>query len=301
MSSQLAPLLESLRARHLTIGVVGCKSTRAAEVVEAIVSLPSATVEVFGVSEAVRGDLPDVVRVTSDATDDGEASAAAVAAWQSRSVHVLLKLDVSTKILMRAMLDARAGGWFTHVALILDEGRGSRFLLSGSGLNRQPRPADIVRIVERMAIVARALGNPDPRVALLSYREDRDPLFPLFDEVLEQHADELASLPVTLVGPTSFDIAVDATAAAAKGLAGGGVCDGIVSPDIIAANALYEAYMLRPDCVVAGIVVDELGRALAVPSRAATLDARLASVALAATVANYGQAPVQVANASASQ
>jgi phosphotransacetylase len=152
-----------------------------------------------------------------------------------------------------------------------------------------------VKIIERVTIVARALGSPDPRLALLSYREDADPLFPLFDTMLDQHADDLAKLPVTLVGPTSFDIAVDATAAAAKGLAGGGVCDGVISPDIIAANALYKAHMLRPDCVVAGIVVDEAGRALAVPSRAATLDARLASVALAATVSGQDQAPAQAA------
>lgn len=295
MSSQLAPLLESLRARHLRFGLVGCKSARAAEVVDAIVSLPMATVEVFGVSEAMRGNLPEGVRVASDATDDAEASATAVAEWQRGSVDVLLKLDVSTKILMRAMLEARVGGWFTHVALILDEGRGSRFLLSDSGLNRQPSPDDILRIAERMTIVACALGNPDPKLALLSYREDPDPLFPLFEETLTQHADALARLPGSLVGPTSFDIAVDATAAAAKGHAGGGVCDGVISPDIIAANALYKAHMLRPDCVVAGIVVDELGRTLAVPSRAATLDACLASVALAAIVTNHTQEPAQVA------
>jgi phosphate acetyltransferase len=294
MSSQLAPLLQSLRARPLRIGLVGCKSSRAAEVVDAIASLPGATPEVFGLSDVTRDDLPDGVRIASDAADDAEASAAAVAAWQSGSTDILLKLDVSTKILMRAMLDTRAGGWFTHVALVLDEGRGTRFLLSDSGLNRQPTPADIVRIVERMTIVARALGNPQPRLALLSYREDPDPLFPLFDQTLAQHADELAKLPVTLVGPTSFDIAVDATAASAKGLAGG-VCDGIVSPDIVAANALYKAHMLRPDCVVAGIVVDELGRTLAVPSRAATLEARLASVALAVTVADHKQEPAQAA------
>jgi phosphate acetyltransferase len=295
MSSQLAPLIESLRARRLTIGLVGCKSARAVEVVDAVASLPLATAEIFGLSGVTESDLPDGVRVASDAADDAGAAAAAVGAWQAGSVDILLKLDVSTKVLMRAMLDARAGGWFTHVALILDEGRGSRFLLSDSGLNRQPGPADIVRIVERMAVVARALGNPEPRIALLSYREDADPLFPLFDEVLEQHANDLADLPVTLVGPTSFDVAVAESAAAAKGLAGGGVCDGVVSPDIIAANALYKAHMLRPDCVVAGIVVDESGRALAVPSRAATLEARLASVALAATVSNRVEQPAQVA------
>jgi len=123
MSSQLAPLLESLRARHLRIGLVGCKTGRAAEVIDAIASFPLATVAVFGVSEVMRGELADSVGVASDATDDAEASAAAVAAWQSDSVDVLLKLDVSTKVLMRAMLEARAGGWFTHVALILDEER----------------------------------------------------------------------------------------------------------------------------------------------------------------------------------
>lgn len=296
MSSQLAPLLESLRARRLRIGLVGCKSAGAAEVVEAVASLPLATANVFGLSGVAQADLPDGVRVVSDAADDAEVSAAAVAAWQGGSIDVLLKLDISTKVLMRAMLDARAGGWFTHVALILDEGRGSRFLLSDSGLNRQPTSSDIVRIVERMAIVARALGNPDPRLALLSYREDPDPLFPLFAETFAQHGDSLAKLPVTLVGPTSFDIAVDASAAAAKGHAAG-VCDGVVSPDIIAANALYKAHMLRPDCVVAGIVVDELGRTLAVPSRAARLDARLASVALAATVTSHAQELAQVGDA----
>jgi phosphotransacetylase len=148
---------------------------------------------------------------------------------------------------MQAVLDSRAGGWFTHVALILDEGRGSRFLLADSGLNRRPAAKDIVRIVERVALVARALGTVQPRIGLLSYREDADPLFPLFGEVLANHADDLSDFPVTLVGPTSFDVAVAETAAAAKGLAGGGVCDGIVSPDIIAANALYKAHMLRPD------------------------------------------------------
>src|SRR5438874_6576275 len=101
MSSQLAPLLQSLRARHLRIGLVGCKSSRAAEVIDAIMSLPLATVEVFGVSEALRADLADAVRVASDATDDAEASGAAVSAWQSDSGDVLLKLDVSTKLLMR--------------------------------------------------------------------------------------------------------------------------------------------------------------------------------------------------------
>ena len=291
MSAQLTPLLEDLRARRLTLALVGCRSARAVEVAEAIAALPSATAEVFGLSGVTADDLPDGVRVATEGSEDADAAQAAVAAWHAGAVDVLLKLDVSTKVLMKAMLDARAGGWFTHVALVLDEGRGSRFLLSDSGLNRRPKPADVVRIVERMTIVARALGTPRPRIGLLSYREDADPLFPLFDEVLAQHADELARLPVTLVGPTSFDVAVADTAAAAKGLAGGGVCDGVISPDIIAANALYKAHMLRPDCVVAGIVVDEAGRALAVPSRAATLEARLASVALAATVASASGQP----------
>jgi phosphate butyryltransferase len=294
MSSQLAPMLESLRERPLRVGLVGCRSSRAAEVADAIASLPLATVEVFGLSSAVRGSLPDAVRIANDTIHDADASATAVAAWQSNAVDVLLKLDVSTKILMRAMLAARAGGWFAHVALILDEGRQSRFLLSDSGLNRQPNPADIVCIVERLAMVAHALGTSDPTFALLSYREEPDPLFPLFAETLERHAKDLARLPVTLVGPISFDIAIDAKAAAAKGAAGVGVCDGIVSPDIVAANALYKAHMLRPDCIVAGIVVDELGHTVAVPSRAAVLDECLASVALAATVTQYQQARVEV-------
>jgi len=247
MTPQLSPLIDSLRARRLTVGLVGCKSARAVEVVDAIVSLPLTAVTVFGMSGVARGSLSPSVHITTDVADDSEAARAAVGAWQAGAVDILLKLDVSTKVLMQAVLDSRAGGWFTHVALILDEGRGSRFLLADSGLNRRPAAKDIVRIVERVALVARALGTVQPRIGLLSYREDADPLFPLFGEVLANHADDLSDFPVTLVGPTSFDVAVAETGAAAKGLAGGGVCDGIVSPDIIAANALYKAHMLRPD------------------------------------------------------
>jgi Phosphate acetyl/butaryl transferase len=292
MSSQLSPLIDSLRARQLRVGLVGCKSKRAVEVADAIASLPLATVEMFGLTGVTRRDLSPSLRIATDSADDWEAAQAAVDSWGAGAIDILLKLDVSTKVLMQAVLGSGLGGWFAHVALILDEGRRSRFLLADSGLNRQPAAPDIARIIERVAVVARALGTAQPRIALLSYREEADPLFPLFGEVLTQHGDDIAKLPVTLVGATSFDVAVAEAAAAAKGLAGGGVCDGVVSPDIIAANALYKAHMLRPDCVVAGIVVDELGHALAVPSRAASLEARLASVALAATVSRRGEQPV---------
>src|ERR1700760_704707 len=267
MSSQLSPLLDSLHAHPLAIGLVGCKSARALEVVDALASLPLATVEVFGLSGVTAAGIPASAHVSADSADDADAARAAVGAWQTGAVDFLLKLDVSTKVLMRAVLASGAGGWFTHVALILDEGRGNRFLLADSGLNRQPNAADVVRIVERVAHVARALGTAQPRIGLLSYREDPDPLFPLFGEVLDNHAADLANLSVTLVGPTSFDVAVAEAAAAAKGLAGGGVCDGVGAPDIITANALYKAHMLRPDCVVAGLVAHEMGAAPGGPTR----------------------------------
>jgi phosphotransacetylase len=292
MTSQLTPLIDSLRSRRVTVGVVGCKSARAVEVVEAIAAMPLATVQIFGLSDTTPSRIPPSAHVVQGGSDDATAARVAVDAWQSGVVDVILKLDVSTKVLMQAVLASRGECWFAHVALILDEGRGSRFLLSDSGLNRQPASADIARVVARIAMVSRALGTVHPRIALLSYREDGDPLFPLFSDVLSEHGERLSRIPVTLVGPTSFDVAVAESAAAAKGLAGGGVCDGVVAPDIIAANALYKAHMLRPDCVVAGIVVNEFGQALAVPSRAATLYGCLASVALAGTVSSHREAPI---------
>ena len=74
---------------------MGCKSTRAVEVVDAIAAMPLATVEVF------------------DAADDSEAGRSAVDAWRAGAVDTLLKLDVPTKVLMQAVLDS-AWGWLVH-------------------------------------------------------------------------------------------------------------------------------------------------------------------------------------------
>jgi phosphate acetyltransferase len=151
-----------------------------------------------------------------------------------------------------------------------------------------PTADQLALIIDRAVGVARHLGRERPRVALLSYRETPDTGLPsslLMLDVQEKFGWKFADQGVTLVGPTSLDIALDDESAIAKGSDAGGRCDVLIAPDIVVANVLYKAFMLRPDCVVAGVVVNGDGKAIAVPSRAASSRDRIASVALATAAA----------------
>ena len=143
-----------------------------------------------------------------------------------------------------------------------------------------------LRTERRMSHVelAQALGNAQPKVAVLSAVETVTPTIPstLDAAALCKMADRGQIIGGTLDGPLAFDNAVSQTAATAKGIVSNvaGVADILLVPDLEAGNMIAKQLIYLAGADAAGLV---LGAKIPIvlTSRADGILSRLASAAIA--------------------
>ncbi|MDO8211655.1 phosphate acyltransferase [Conexibacter sp. CPCC 206217] len=272
------------------VGLLGCRSAGARATVERLLELGVQSVEVFETVAAAS----DVAATSLSAgaywsrfADETSACAAAAVQWRAGLLDGLAKCELSTATVLREVLREQRGSWFAHLGLVLQEHDGSAFVLADAGLNRSPSVEQLALIVRRAATAARRLGCARPLVGLVAHTEHVDQSVPgsaLLDELRRGHGEAFARDGVELVGPIALDVALDPDVASAKGTGLRRRCDVVIVPEIVVGNVLFKAYMLREDCLVAGAVFDGERRAMAVPSRAASVRERVASLAFALAI-----------------
>jgi phosphotransacetylase len=214
--------------------------------------------------------------------------AAAVALVRNRQARLLMKGQVSTPSLMKALLEPASGLRTDRVicqAVLIELRRdGRRLLLADTGICIQPalpQKADILRSVVELA---HTLGEERPRAACLAATESPTPAMPeTLDATELQRLNQSGTIPECVVrGPLSFDLAFDADAAARKKLQDPafGVADVMLFPNLLSANLTVKAIMYTSDCRYGGMLC---GAACPVVfmSRADTTATRLNSMALA--------------------
>jgi phosphotransacetylase len=224
--------------------------------------------------------------------DTEEPAPAAVAAVRSGRARLLMKGQVSTPALMRAVLDPssgrRTGRVICQVVLVELCQAGRRLVLADTGICIRPaldQKADILRQAVR---VAQSLGAAVPRVAALAATDAVTPTMPdSLDAAQLQRWAEAGELAGCLVqGPLSFDLAFAAEAGDKKRLAGPvvGAAEVLLFPDLVSANLTVKAIMYTADCRFGGVLC---GAACPVVfmSRADTTQTRLNSLALALKLA----------------
>ncbi|MCY2965229.1 MAG: phosphate acyltransferase [Planctomycetota bacterium] len=223
---------------------------------------------------------------------EGEnAAEAAVNGVATGRAQLLMKGQIDTPALVRALLDPRFGlrraGTICQVVLmeIVDQRR--RFLLSDTGVTIQPTLEQKANIIANTIHVARGLGVTDPRVALVAATEKMNPNMPETVEIVElcrrASAGELGQAQVR--GPLSFDLAYASDAGEKKGVAGEvvGAADAMVFPNLLSANLTVKGIMYTAQCRFGGILAGA-GCPVVFMSRADTVETRLNSLALALTV-----------------
>ena len=226
-----------------------------------------------------------------------EPAAASVAQVRSGRARLLMKGQISTPELMRAILDGPNGLRTDRVIcqvvlmeIVRDE---RRFVLADTGICPRPDLEQKIDILQSAVSVARALGEPLPRVAVLAASEKATAQLPDTLEAAElQRRSEAGDLPGCLVqGPLSFDLAYAAAAGVRKGLAGPvtGAADVMLFPDLTSANLTVKAIMYTSDCRFGGVLC---GAACPVVfmSRADDTPTRLRSLALALRLLSRDQA-----------
>jgi phosphotransacetylase len=223
-----------------------------------------------------------------DLVDTTDAAGAAVALVRNQPVSLLMKGQIATPALMKAMLDPesglRTGRVICQVVLMELAGRGRRFLLADTGVCIQPTLPQKLDILNSAVAVARALDVACPRVACLAATETATAAMPeTLDAAELEGRNRAAAIPGCVVrGPLSFDLAFDADAAARKkhGDADFEVADILLFPNLLSANLTVKAIMYTADCRFGGVLC---GAACPVVfmSRADTAVTRLNSLSLA--------------------
>jgi phosphotransacetylase len=226
-----------------------------------------------------------------------EPAAASVAYVRSGRARLLMKGQISTPELMKAILDGpnglRTGRVICQVVLMEIVRDGRRLVLADTGICPRPDLDQKIDILQSAVSVARALGEPTPRVAVLAASEKATAQLPDTLEAAElQRRGEVGDLPGCLVqGPLSFDLAYAAAAGVRKGLAGpvSGAADVMLFPDLTSANLTVKAIMYTSDSRFGGVLC---GAACPVVfmSRADDTPTRLRSLALALRLLSRDQA-----------
>jgi phosphotransacetylase len=202
---------------------------------------------------------------------------------------MLMKGQIATPSLMKAVL-ARDTGLRTDRCIcqvvLMEIPRDSRcFLLADTGITIQPTFDQKMDILRSMVEVATSLGNGQtevPRIAVMSATEKASESMPDTIEATElAHRNAAGEIPGCLVqGPLSFDLAYATDAGEKKRIEGTvvGSADGMLFPNLLAANLTVKAIMYTADCRFGGVLC---GAACPVVfmSRADSTETRLNSLA----------------------
>lgn len=248
------------------------------------------------VAPLVAGKADEVRRTAADfgigldgftILDADEPAVAAVAQVRAGDARLLMKGQIATPALMRAVLDPesglRAGRIICQIVLMEVPRDGRRFLLADTGICIRPTLEQKADILRGAAEVARALAAEAPHVALVAATEQVNESMPetldAAELVRRGQAGEFG--PCAVRGPLSFDLAYAAEAAERKRLGGAGlgVADVMIFPDLLSANLTVKAIMYTADCRFGGVL---WGAACPVVfmSRADSTETRLNSLAL---------------------
>jgi phosphate butyryltransferase len=236
----------------------------------------------------------DLADFTIRDAEEGAVAATAVAVVKSGEARALMKGQIATPALMKAVLHhdtgLRSGQVVCQVVLMELPRDRRRFLLADTGICVQPTLDERIDILQNTAAVADALWEPNPKVALMAATETVKAAMPETVEAAEivrrNRNGELAHCLIE--GPLSFDLAYAADAGAKKHVEGSvvGAADIMLFPNLLSANLTVKAIMYTADCKFGGIL-----RGTSAPvvfmSRADNTQTRLNSLAIALRILDH--------------
>ena len=256
--------------------------------------------ELFGDAKEIEkiADNPQLLKKATvhSAANPLQAAEQAIQAIRNGQAELLLKGQIKTAELLRRVLDAETGlrtGQLLSDVFVCEWPTARRIrliMITDGGVNLKPSLNDKIQILTNAVGVCQALGNPLPKVAILSAIETINPnLQSTQDAAILTKMNQRGQIPGCIVdGPLALDNALSAEAAAIKGIhsAVAGAADILLCPDIESANILAKSTTyfarLRLAHVLIGAKVPVL-----IPSRADTADSKLLSIALGKIVYHH--------------
>jgi len=225
-----------------------------------------------------------------EASTPAEALTASLALVNAGKGDVLMKGSVDTSTLMKAVLDEakglRTGRVLSDVVVLEYSGSGAPRLvmITDGGVVTTPDLKTKRDLISNAVEVAHALGNPLPKVAVLSATEFVNPaLQSTLDAAVLSKMCERGQIPGCIVdGPLALDNALSPEAAAEKKLTSpvAGQADILVAHTIEVANSLAKGATYFAGLMLAHVIVGAKVPVI-ISSRADKAEARVVSVGLA--------------------
>ena len=231
-----------------------------------------------------------------DESNNVEAARIAVKLVKEGQAQMLMKGLVGTADILRAVLDRETGlrtdKILSHVAILEVPAYHKLLFMTDGGQNIAPDLAQKKEITQNAVDMARALGNPRPKVAALAALELVNPKMPATVDakaLMDMAASgELENCIVE--GPIAFDGAISAEAAAHKGMKSevAGDVDVLVVPYIEVGNVLYKSLVYLANTRVAGLIAGAAAP-IVLTSRSDSHEAKLLSIAAASVIASQSK------------
>ena len=267
----------------------GAVEARRLRLIEPILVGPAARIRDLAARHGIAiGELPLV-----ETEHSHDSAAKAVALVREAKAEALMKGSLHTDELMSAVVSHEAGirteRRISHCFVMDVPGHLDPLIITDAAVNIAPTLRDKMDIVQNAIDLARAVGFPEVRVAVLSATESVNPAVPSTIEAaaLCKMADRGQITGALIDGPLALDNAISPEAAAIKHIVSpvAGRANLLVVPNLEAGNILAKSLSFLAGADSAGIV---LGATVPVilTSRADTLMARLASCAIASLMAD---------------
>jgi phosphotransacetylase len=228
--------------------------------------------------------VQDALRVSIELARDGKAD-------------ILMKGSVDTSTMMKAVLQEGSGlrtGRLLSDIFILEytpREENKFIMITDGGMTLAPDLKNKIELVNNAVEVAHALGNPNPKVAVLSATEFVLPNLPsTLDAAALSKMNERGQIKGCVVdGPLALDNAISVQAAEEKGIVSSvaGRAEILVAANIESANSLAKSTTYFGNMRLAHVIVGARVPIL-IPSRADKRDAKLLSVALGVIMSEHG-------------
>ncbi|XJZ26162.1 phosphate butyryltransferase [Bacillota bacterium Lsc_1132] len=212
----------------------------------------------------------------------------AVKAVRSGEAHVLMKGNLPTSLLLRAVLNKeyglRTGHVLSHIAVFEVPGFERLVMITDSAMNIEPDLEQKVQIIENAVAIARAIGIEIPKIAPIAAVEAVNPAMQAtIDAAALTMMNRRGQINGCLIdGPLGLDNAVSLFAAKQKGIHSevAGKADILLVPAIEVGNALYKSLIYFAHAKVGGVIAGAAAP-IVLTSRSDTAENKIYSLALA--------------------
>jgi phosphate butyryltransferase len=279
-----------------TVAVAAAEDSEVLEAVAQAVKLELADFLLYGneeeierMIEAKHPELADSKRIRIiSAPNNNTAAEMAVKAVKNNEANVVMKGNIPTAVILKAVLNKeyglRTGAVLSHVAVFEVPGYDRFTIVTDAAMNIAPDLEQKAQIIQNAVKVAHSIGIDIPKVAPLAAVEVINPAMQAtVDAASLTMMNQRGQIQGCIVdGPLALDNAVSQIAAEHKGIKSevAGRADILLVPAIEVGNVLYKSLIYFANAKV-GAVIAGAKAPIVLTSRADTAESKLYSLALA--------------------